>query len=157
MATSIARRQFIFAVGGAALAWPFDARAQQPNNPVIGYFSGRSSDSEELYRAAFRQGLQDAGFVEGHNVRIEYRFSNGQDDQLPAIAADFVRQQVTMLVATDGPSALAAKGASTTIPIVFSAGGDPIKLGLVIASTGQAATPPAYTYSSPNWGRNACS
>jgi putative ABC transport system substrate-binding protein len=118
-------------LGGAATIWPLAARAQRPKNSTIGYFSGRSQDSEEQYRAAFRQGLEDAGYVEGRNVSVEYRYSNGQDDRLPAIAADLVRQQVAVLVATDGPSALAAKSASTNIPIVFSAGGDPVKLGLV--------------------------
>jgi putative ABC transport system substrate-binding protein len=125
------RREFVTLVGGAAAAWPLAARAQQPKNSTIGYFSGRSQDSEEQYRAAFRQGLEDAGYVEGRSVSVEYRYSNGQDDRLPAIAADLVRQQVSVLVATDGPSALAAKSASTNIPIVFSAGGDPVKLGLV--------------------------
>jgi len=125
------RREFIALFGSAAAAWPLAGRAQQPKNPTIGYFSGRSQDAEEQYRAAFRQGLEDAGYVEGRNVSVEYRYSNGQDDRLPGIAADLVRQQVALLVATDGPSALAAKSASTNIPIVFSAGGDPVKLGLV--------------------------
>ena len=131
MAINFTRRQFISALGGAAAMWPIVTRAQQPDSPTIGYFSGRSSDSEAAYRAAVSKGLEEAGYVDGHNLRIEYRFSNGQDDRLPAIAADLVRMQVALLVATDGPSALAAKSASTTIPIVFSAGGDPIKLGLV--------------------------
>jgi putative ABC transport system substrate-binding protein len=105
------RREFIALIGGATVVWPLAARAQQPKNSTIGYFSGRSQDSEEQYRAAFRQGLEDAGYVEGRNVSVEYRYSNGQDDRLPAIAADLVRQQVAVLVATDGPSALAAKKA----------------------------------------------
>ena len=111
--------------------WPLVASAQQGAVPTIGYFSGRSSDAEDQYRIAFQQGLDAAGYVDGHNVRIEYSYSNGQDDRLPAIAAELVRQQMSVLVATDGPSALAAKDATTTIPIVFSAGGDPVKLGLV--------------------------
>lgn len=122
------RRQFWTLVGGAAAAWPLAARAQQP---TIGYFSGRSADAEEQYRTAFQQGLDAAGYVDGRDVRIEYRYSNGQDDRLPAIAAELVRQQVSVLVATDGPSAIAAKHASATIPIVFSSGGDPVRLGLV--------------------------
>jgi putative ABC transport system substrate-binding protein len=124
------RRKFITLIGGAA-AWPLVADAQQADSPTIGYFSGRSADAEKQYSAAFRQGLEEAGYIEGRNVTIEYRYSNGQDDRLPRIAAELVHQKVAVLVATDGPSALAAKGASTTIPIVFSAGGDPIKLGLV--------------------------
>jgi putative tryptophan/tyrosine transport system substrate-binding protein len=124
------RREFITLIGGVA-AWPLTASAQQADSPTIGYFSGRSSDAEKPYSAAFLQGLEEAGFVDGRNVQIEYRFSNGQEDSLPAIAADLVRQQVAVLVATDGPSARAAKRASTVIPIVFSAGGDPVKLGLV--------------------------
>ncbi len=124
------RREFICAIGSAAV-WPLPVRAQQAGSPTIGYFSGRSADAEQQYSAAFRQGLEAAGYVDGRNVRIEYRFSNGQEDLLPAIAADLVRQNVAVLVATDGPSALAAKRSSTITPIVFSAGGDPVKLGLV--------------------------
>jgi putative ABC transport system substrate-binding protein len=123
------RREFITLLGGT-VPWSLAARAQPPAMPVIGYFSGRSSDSEAQIRAAFRRGLEETDYVEGHNVRIEYRFSNGQDDQLAAIAADLVRQHVDVLAAMDGPSAVAAKRATTAIPIVFSAGADPVKLGL---------------------------
>ena len=125
------RREFICVIGGAAASWPFAARAQQAAIPTIGYFSGRSPEAEKQYNVAFRQGLEAAGYVDGRNVRIEYRFSNGQEDLLPAIAADLVHQKAAVLVATDRPSALAAKRASTIIPIIFSSGGDPIKLGLV--------------------------
>jgi putative tryptophan/tyrosine transport system substrate-binding protein len=124
------RREFILALGGAA-AWPLVARAQQSSRPTIGYFSSRSPGSEEPYKTAFRQGLKETGYVDGDNVTIEYRFSNGQEDELPEIAAELLRRQVAVLVATDGPSSLAAKGATATTPIVFSAGGDPVKFGLV--------------------------
>jgi putative ABC transport system substrate-binding protein len=124
------RREFVMLVGSAA-AWPLKARAQQANIATIGYFSGRSPDEEEEYRAAFLRSLRQTGFVDGHNLKIEYRFSNGQDDQLPSIANDLARRQVNALVTTDTPSALAAKRATTTIPIVFSVGSDPVKLALV--------------------------
>jgi putative tryptophan/tyrosine transport system substrate-binding protein len=124
------RREFIALLGGTA-AWPLVARAQQGAKPLIGYLSGRSPDTEAQYRAAFRRGLAEAGFVEGHNVEIEFRFSNGQEDRLPALATDLVRRQAAVLVATDTGSAVAARAASTTIPIVFSTGADPVKLGLV--------------------------
>ena len=128
--TDMRRREFITLIGGAAASWPLKVRAQQTNSVTIGYFSGRSSNSEGLYKVAFHKGLKEAGYVEGQNVTIEYRFSDGQDDRLPVLAADLIRQQITLLVATDGPSALAAHAATKTIPIVFSTGGDPIKLGL---------------------------
>ena len=116
------RREFITLLGGAAAAWPLAARAQQPAIPVIGYFSGRSPDAEAPLRVPFLKALADSGFTVGRNVAIEYRFSEGQDERLPALAAELVRRQVTMLVATDRPSALAAKAATATIPIVFTSG-----------------------------------
>src|SRR5262249_28862655 len=106
-------------------------RAQQLAMPVIGYFSSRSAESETENASAFRRGLEETGYLEGQNVGIEFRFSNGQDDRLPALAADLLSRPVAVLVATDTPSALAAKAASTSIPIVFVTGGDPVKLGLV--------------------------
>ena len=126
----IRRREFIALVGGAA-AWPFAARAQQPAVPVIGYLSGRSPEAEAPILRAFRRGLEETGYLAGQNIAIEFRFSDGQDDQLPALAAELVRRRVAVLVATDRPSALAAKAATATIPIVFTSGADAVEIGLV--------------------------
>jgi putative ABC transport system substrate-binding protein len=124
------RREFI-ALAGGVTAWSFAVRAQQPAVPVIGYFSSRSPDAEAPIRVPFLKALERSGFETGRNIAIEYRFAEGQDERLPELAAELVRRQVAMLVATDRPSATAAKGATATIPIVFTSGADPVRIGLV--------------------------
>jgi len=124
------RRTFIGAVAGGLLVAPLLARAQQPANPVIGYLNSRAAGDDPHLLAAFRQGLKEVGYVEGQNVAIEYRFAEGQDNRLPALAVDLVRRHVAV-IAANGLAAQAAKAATATIPIVFTAGYDPVELGLV--------------------------
>jgi putative ABC transport system substrate-binding protein len=126
------RRDFIKVVSGLAITWPHAARAQQPAMPVIGFISSRSPDESASAVVAFRQGLAEAGYVEGQNVEISFRWAEGDYDRLPMMAADLARRQVTAILATGGnPPVLAVKAATATIPIVFIIGSDPVEVGFV--------------------------
>jgi putative ABC transport system substrate-binding protein len=132
MVIGVGRRQFIFAIGSAAVAWPLAAHAQQPAMPVIGFLHLTSLETNRENLAAFRLGLGDTGYIEDKNVAIEYRWAQGRNDRLAALVAELVDRQVSIIVVLESTNgALAAKAATKTIPIVFMQGADPVRIGLV--------------------------
>jgi ABC-type uncharacterized transport system substrate-binding protein len=141
------RREFITLLGGAAATWPLPAHAQQqPAMPVIGFVSGRAPDDSAHLVAAFRQGLAESGFVEGQNIAIDFRWAHGDYDRLPALTNDLIKQKVAVLVGVGGDvSAIVAAKATTTIPVVFGMGGDPVKAGIVASFNRPGGNVTGYT------------
>jgi putative tryptophan/tyrosine transport system substrate-binding protein len=153
-APHLERRDFITLFGGAAAAWPLAARAQQPAMPVIGFLSSVSQAKTRHMVAAFQRGLGEAGYVDGRNLAIEYHFADGQYDRLPAWASEMVRRPVSLIVAAGPPAALAAKVATTSIPIVFVVGFDPVGAGLVMSFNRPGVMPQAWCWSRDSSDRN---
>jgi len=139
---SMRRRDFVALLGGAAAGWPLAASAQQAVVPIVGFVDGRSAEASVRQAAAFRKGLNETGYIEGQNVAVDYQWLNGQYDRLPALMADLVRRRVAVIAALSNPTVLAAKAATTTIPIVFGVGQDPVRMGVVasLARPGGNAT-----------------
>jgi len=147
------RRDVITLAAGAAAAWPLAARAQQPAMPVIGFLRSTSLANATHLVTAFRQGLKEAGFVEGQNVSIEFRSAEDHPDRLPALVADLISRRVVVIVGNNN-AALAAKAATTTVPIVFTTGGDPVTLGLVASLNRPGGNVTGVSFSAACWGRS---